>query len=166
MCSIQFGYAQNFSVSGEINDSNNKPIEQGSAIILLTKDSSIIKGELFMDGQYKVTDVSENEFLLKITALGFQDALQKVSRKNNDTIIDMGTIQLRANTDLKEVEVVSKIPLFERDGEKVKVYVENSALSSIGTVLDVLRKSPTVQVNSNDVVSVFGKGNAIIYLDE
>ena len=162
---FQYIFAQKATITGKVTNTTNKSIELGNVIALSAIDSSIIKGELFMDGNFKIFEIEENDFLLKITALGFSDYFQTIHRSNNDTLINAGTIQLKANTALKEVEVVSKIPLFERDGEKVKVNVENSALSNIGTVLDVLRKSPTVQVNSNDDVSVFGKGQAIIYLD-
>jgi hypothetical protein len=157
--------ADNYAVTGKITDSLNKPIESGNAIILSAKDSSIIKGNFFMSGQFQVSEISENTIILKITAAGFQDYFQSIKRESNDSTIDVGILQLKTNNTLKEVEIISKIPLFERDGEKVKVNVENTSLSSVGTVLDVLKKSPTVMVNNNDVVSVFGKGNAIIYLD-
>lgn len=161
----KYATAQNYSITGEVTDINNKTIEVGNAIILSIKDSSIIKGEFFMQGKFLITGISERDFLLKITAIGFFDDYRVIHRQNNDSLLDIGTIQLKMNTTLKEVEVTSKLPLFERDGEKVKVNVENSALSGIGTALDVLRKSPTVMVNANDNVSVFGKGNAIIYVD-
>ncbi len=163
--SLQCIHADNYSISGTVTDSNNQPIELGNAIVLSSKDSTIIKGDLFMSGQFKISGISENNVLIKITALGFQDYFQLIIRKDIDTLINIGSIQLKANSNLKEVEVVSKLPLFERDGEKVKVNVENSVLSSAGTILDILKKSPTVMVDNSDNVSVFGKGNAIIYLD-
>lgn len=163
---ISFDYAgaTNYTVKGNVVDSNNKAIELGNAIALSSKDSTIIKGDLFMVGKFQISAI-DPVFILKITALGFEDHFQLISFQNNDTIKDIGTIQLRSNNILKEVEIISKLPLFERDGEKVKVNVENSALSSVGTVLDVLKKSPTVMIDNSDNVSVFGKGNAVIYLD-
>ena len=163
--SFQFSLAQNFSIQGTVTDANQQPIELGNIILLSVKDSSIIKGDVFLSGQFKITGISESTTLLKITSLGFEDYFQSINKNETDTLIDIGVVQLKTNTNLKEVEVVSKLPLFERDGERVKVNVENSVLSNAGTILDVLKKSPTVMIDNNDNVSVFGKGNAIIYLD-
>ncbi|MBL0330567.1 MAG: TonB-dependent receptor family protein [Bacteroidetes bacterium] len=163
--SFQFSLAQNFSIQGTVTDANQQPIELGNIILLSVKDSSIIKGDVFLSGQFKITGISESTTLLKITSLGFEDYFQSINKNETDTLIDIGVVQLKTNTNLKEVEVVSKLPLFERDGERVKVNVENSVLSNAGTILDVLKKSPTVMIDNNDNVAVFGKGNAIIYLD-
>ena len=163
--SFQFSFGQNFSIQGTVSDANQQPIELGNIILLSIKDSSIIKGDVFLSGQFKISGISENKILLKITSLGFEDYFQSINKNETDTLIDIGVVQLKTNTNLKEVEVVSKLPLFERDGERVKVNVENSVLSNAGTILDVLKKSPTVMIDNNDNVAVFGKGNAIIYLD-
>ena len=157
--------ANNYVITGKIIDTENKLIEIGNVILLNPKDSSIIKGELFMSGQFRISSISDDELLLKITSVGYQDNFQLVKRTNTDTLVDIGTITLKINNNLKQVEVISKLPLFERDGEKVKVNVENSVLSSAGTVLDVLKKSPTVMIDNSDNVSIFGKGNAVIYID-
>ena len=157
--------ANNYVITGKIIDTENKLIEIGNVILLNPKDSSIIKGELFMSGQFRISSISDDEILLKITSVGYQDNLQLFKRTNTDTLVDIGIITLKINNNLKQVEVISKLPLFERDGEKVKVNVENSVLSSAGTVLDVLKKSPTVMIDNSDNVSIFGKGNAVIYID-
>lgn len=160
-----YGQTNNYTIIGKIVDSDSKPIELGNVIALSTKDSSIIKGNVFMSGQFELNGIFDNVIILKITAFGLKDQFQQVFRQNNDTLIDAGTIQLSRNNTLKEVEVIYKVPLFERDGEKVKVNVENSALNNVGTALDVLKKSPTVMVDNTDNVSVFGKGATIIYVD-
>jgi len=162
---IQFSSADNFTLIGKAFDSSNKPIELGNVIALSEKDSSIIKGDVFMSGQFKIIGLSENDFILKITALGFADHFQMINRTNADSVLDIGSINLITNTNLKQVEVIAKIPMFENDGEKVKVNVESSALSSAGTVLDVLKKSPTVMIDNSDNISIFGKGNAVVYID-
>jgi hypothetical protein len=158
-------FAQGYRIEGTINDITNKPVESGNVILLSPKDSSIIKGDFFMDGKFVLKDIVDSVLLIKVTALGFENHFQLVVNTKNDSVLIIEAIQLKMNTTLKEVEVVSKVPLFERDGEKVKVNVENSALSNLGSVLDVLKKTPTVMVNSTDNVSVFGKGEAIIYVD-
>jgi hypothetical protein len=132
------GFAQGYRIEGTINDINNKPVETGNVILLSPKDSSIIKGDFFMDGKFVLKDIVDSVMLIKVTALGFENHFQLVENTQKDSVLILDAIQLKMNATLKEVEVVSKVPLFERDGEKVKVNVENSALSNLGSVLDVL----------------------------
>ncbi len=158
----QSGY---FSVTGNVVDKENKPVVVGNVIALSFKDSTILKGEAFTEGKFKLDGLSDVKFILKITSVGFKEDLQIVQRQSQDSIINAGTITLFPNTDLNEVNVVAKIPLFEKDAEKTMVNVENTVLSTAGTILDVLRKSPGLLVSQSDNVSVFGKGNALIYID-
>lgn len=160
-----YGQTPDYTIIGKVVDADSKSIDLGNVIALSTKDSSIIKGTFFMSGHFEINGILDSTFILKITVLGLKDQFQLVSRQNNDTLINVGTIQLTGNNTLEEVEVTFKVPLFQWDGEKLKVNVENSALSSVGTALDVLKRSPTVRVDNTDNVSVFGKGAALIYVD-
>ena len=162
---VQYSAAQSYKIQGTVLGENNKALISGNIILLSQSDSSIIKGDFFMDSKFEMKNIDDSLFILKITALGFETHFQLVANSKKDSLLTIAAIQLKMNTTLKEIEVVSKLPLFERDGERVKVNVENSALSNLGSVLDVLKKTPTVMVSSTDNVSVFGKGDAIIYVD-
>ncbi len=161
------GMAQNslYSVKGQINSPQGKAIEFGNVIALSTKDSSLLKGAPFENGVFRLDGITTDSILLKITSIGYSDLVKPIYHIGNDTMIDIGNTVLEDNNTLNEITVSAKTPLFEMDGEKVKVNVENTSLNSAGTALDVLRRSPGIMVSSSDVVSVFGKGTAIIYLD-
>ena len=45
----QISIADNFTIIGQVNDTQNKPVELGNVIALSIKDSAIIKGDVFMD---------------------------------------------------------------------------------------------------------------------
>ncbi len=154
-----------YSVTGRVIDIKKKNIELGNAIALSTSDTALITGEVFMDGIFKLQGLNSKTFLLKLSSLGLKDTLISVVHKEQDSIIDVGTIIMCNNNTLKEVSVSSKVPLFENDGEKIKLNVESTSLSVAGSALDILRKSPGVLVSSSNNVSVFGKGAALIYLD-
>ncbi len=154
-----------FTITGSISDKNNKVIESGYAIALSAKDSSIIKGAFFMEGRYRVEGLSGDSIIIKLNSIGFVDQLKKVKRNKLDTLVDVGTITLVSANLLKEITVNAKIPLFENDGEKIKINVANTNLGSGGTAMDVLRKSPGVMVTGNNKVTIFGKGEPVIYID-
>ena len=166
-CSLQPLVAQtiSFSVKGKANFEKDKVVEFGNVIALSLKDSTIIKGAPFQNGEFKLDGLVKDSFLLKISSIGYKDYIKPVYRLTNDTLIDVGQIVLLIDNTLSEVTVVAKTPLFEMDGEKVKINVEQTSLSSVGNALDVLKRSPGVLVSSSDAVTIFGKGAPMIYLD-
>jgi hypothetical protein len=160
-----FSQTRFYSITGNAIAKDNKPIEFGNVIALSIKDSSLLKGVPFQDGGFKLDGIVNDSILLKISSIGYGEFIKPVYRKNSDSLIDLGKIIMNDNNTLNEITVSAKTPLFEMDGEKVKVNVENTSLNSAGTALDVLKKSPGVLVSNSDNVSIFGKGTAIIYLD-
>ncbi|MBA3680912.1 MAG: TonB-dependent receptor [Bacteroidetes bacterium] len=163
--SALFSQTTPFTITGKVFFDQNKAIEFGNAIALHPNDSSIYKGVPFENGIFKLEGIDRDSVLLKINAVGYSDHFILINRTNSDSVIDIGEIILKDNNTLNEITVTAKIPLFEMDGEKVKVNVEGTGLNAAGTALDVLRRSPGVLVNNNDNVTVFGKGTALIYLD-
>jgi len=159
--------AQNraYIIKGHVNTTQKQNIEFGNAVILNLKDSTLIQGAPFENGNYTIVGIVKDSILIKISAVGFSDHYQTFYRTGNDSIYNLNNITLNEDNTLKEITVTAKKPFFEMDGEKVKVNVEGTSLTAAGTALDVLRRSPSVIVNTNDQVSVFGKGTAIIYLD-
>lgn len=154
-----------FTIIGKAISTNKKPIEFGNVIALSAKDSSLITGAPFENGQFKLMGLVADSFLIKISSVGYREKMKMCYRPQNDSIIDVGEFIIEEANSLSEITIAAKVPLFEMDGEKVKVNVEGTSLTTAGNALDVLRRSPGIQVSSTDNVSVFGKGTAIIYID-
>ena len=167
ICFTQTLFSQNnfYSITGKAITKENKSIEFGNVIALSPKDSSLLKGVPFQNESFKLDGISHDSILLKISSIGYNEFIKPVFRQKPDSLIDLGQITMTENNTLDEITVSAKTPLFEMDGEKVKVNVEGTSLNSAGTALDVLRRSPGVMVSNSDNVSVFGKGTAIVYLD-
>jgi hypothetical protein len=157
--------ANGWLLQGQVQDTTGKPLESGSVLALSPTDSSLIKGCFIENGSFKLELDKAEHILLRITALGFTGFYRQIDNTKGQASIDLGLIQLRRSADLKGVEISSRIPLFERDAEKTKINVENSSLSAAGNALEVLRKAPGVKVDNQDIVSIFGKGTAVIYID-
>jgi hypothetical protein len=106
--------------------------------------------------------------LVLISLLGNAQAINTIStikNSKNDVAKDTITMSQKSTVDLDEVKVVSKVPLFtNRSSGTVEVNVANTILAASTSVTEILSKSPNVIVADNGV-SVFGKGEAIIYLN-
>jgi hypothetical protein len=163
--STAFGQNAPYSITGKVISDKDTIVEFGNVIALSPKDSSILKGAPFTNGSFRLDAIQKDSILIKISTVGFSDHILSFKRENADSIVNIGTIALKDNNTLNEITITAKISMFEMDGEKIKVNVEGTGLNSAGTALDVLRRSPGVLVNNTDKVTVFGKGEAIIYLD-
>ncbi len=156
--------SQPYQLQLKIQDEAGQPLEVGNVLLLSLRDSSLISGALFQDGFIKMERIEATAFLLKISALGYEDYYQEVVNKTHTPILDLGVIHLSLQL-IKGVEIVARQPLFKARGENVVVNVAQSSLSSAGTAMDVLRLSPKVFINSGNQVSVVGKGAALVYID-
>jgi outer membrane receptor protein involved in Fe transport len=154
-----------FTIKANVLDGEDKPVEFGNVLALSLTDSSLLQGTLFMDGILLFERVATNSFLLKLTSLGYDDVFIPITRAN-ESEVDLGTVKMLVNAKLmNEFQVVATVPVFERKGDRIIVNVSETDMSSAGTASDVLRRSPSVVTDANDNVSIFGKGEAIIYLD-
>lgn len=106
--------------------------------------------------------------LVLISLLGNAQAINMISgitNSKNQVAKDTIKISQKSTVDLNEVKVVSKVPLFtNKSNGTVEVNVANTILATSTSVIEILSKSPNVIVAENGV-SVFGKGEAIIYLN-
>jgi hypothetical protein len=106
--------------------------------------------------------------LVLISMLGKAQAINtssEITNSKKQAVKDTIKIDKKSTVDLDEVKVVSKAPLFRnKSNGTVEVNVANTILATSTSVTEILSKSPNVIVAENGV-SVFGKGEAIIYLN-
>lgn len=106
--------------------------------------------------------------LVFISMLGNAQAINTIAEiTNSKNKVEKDTVKIgkKSTVDLDEVKIVSKVPLFRnKSNGTVEVNVANTILATSTSVIEILSKSPNVIVAENGV-SVFGKGEAIIYLN-
>jgi hypothetical protein len=159
-----YSYAQNsYTLSGTVVDSKIKPISFGDAFILSSKDSILIKYSNISDGKFSFDPIKKGEYILKISCLGFVKEFRAVildEDKNLPIVLKESEVLMR------EVKVSGSKKIFTLKGGNIKVNIENSIFTSIPNPVDLLSKLPTIQVNpANELISVIGKGEALIYID-
>ena len=156
--------AQEYTVRGTIVDEKGKSVDAGNVILLDAKDSSLVTGNMFMEGKFEIKNATRESYILKIAALSYYEHFQLISNPAKLPVLDVGAITVKPRS-LNEVEVVATIPLLTNQGDRMVVNVESTMLSQAGTAMDVMEGSPGIMVSNDGAVSVFGKGNAVIYID-
>lgn len=153
-----------FQISGFVTDVNKQPIETGNVLILHTRDSSLITGDLFFDGAFSIANIEETNFLLAIKAIGYVTKYIEINRDPDQDSYTLDPFSL-AGVSLEEVVVVAqRLPAFRQEGGMVVVDVQNNVFNRASTAIDILKKAPRVMVNDQEI-SIFGKGKAIVLLN-
>lgn len=157
------------SLSGEIKDNQGEALAFANVLLLEPRDSSLFKGVVSdEDGKFAFDQLPSQTFLLEVRMLGFRSFFQLVSTGGADqSPPDFLTIQLQEDSEtLDAVTIAAKKPLLEQKIDRTIVNVQNSVTSTGATALEVLERSPGVQVNRlNQEISMQGKAGVIVMLN-
>ncbi len=158
-------FAQGAHVTGSVTD-GGKPLQLTTVSLLNSKDSTLVKTELTDNsGHYDLVTGAGN-YLLRISNLGYTDFWSApFSLSDNQSYTAPDALMIKNDTKLKEVSVVSRKPMIEVKADKTIFNVENSINATGSSALELLRKSPGVQVDNNEHISMKGKTGVRIYID-
>lgn len=139
-----FSYGQ-FSVKGIVVDSTNAPVDYVN-IIVFQKDT------VFND--QSITDVSgkfelslpKGSYTLKFIWFGEIVSTSDISITNN---LDLGKITIKNSLTLGEFTVSAERKIIEKEYDKLIFNVEDSPLKEGYNGLEVLQRTPRVQVNTS-----------------
>ncbi len=155
------------NVNGVVKDGANKPISGVTVSLLQSKDSNLIKTEITDEkGNYNLPVKLPGTYLLSYTNLGFEKVYSKSFVLKENSQLQMQDVILKpAVKDLQGVTVTSKKPMIEIKADKTVFNVESSINATGSNALELLQKSPGVQVDNNDNISMKGKTGTKIYID-
>ena len=156
-----FVMGQEYTISGQIKNTNQEGIPYANVFLMYPKDSTLIQGTSANEqGFFKIEDVNSGAYLLRASYIGKTSKTIKI-QLNKDKFI--GALLIKETIEnLSEVEVSAQKPSVERQGNKVIFNVENSVLSDNNT-WEILERTPGV-ILINDELKI-GKEIATIYLN-
>lgn len=154
------------SITGSVADVDGIALGTANVILLSEDDKTLIKSALTEeDGTFVLSDIADGNYLLKITMLGYTE-YSKAGVTIKGVNVDMGKLVLeRSTTTLKQVSVRAQKPLIEVKADRLIVNVENSIVSSGSSALEVLARSPNVNVDQDDNISIKGRQGVTVMID-
>jgi iron complex outermembrane recepter protein len=160
-------FAQTQNITGEVFGSNKKPIEGAVVSLLKSKDSSFVKASITdLEGKFEFLNQKEGSYFLTITHVGFQKYTHPVFSLANQPL-EIPTIQLFEDSKaLNEVTVTAKKPFVERRIDRTIVNPDALISNAGANSLEVLEKSPGVQVDFNGIISLKGKSGVVVFIDD
>ncbi len=151
------------SIKGKVVSELNESLIGTSALLLDAKDSSLISATFTdVEGNFNFEKLSESQYLLSLTNVGYLNDLLPVVPVDNRVEY---TLKPATNI-LNQVTVKAKKPFIEQKIDRLVINVKNSITNAGGTVLDILQKSPGVQVNKQaGTLSMIGKDGVQVMIN-
>lgn len=158
-------FAQSAHIVGTVTDAG-KPMQLATVSLLNSKDSTLAKTELTDNtGHYDLV-ANPGSYLLRVSSVGYTDFWSAPFALATDQSFSAPeALMIRNETKLKDVAIVSRKPMIEVKADKTVFNVENSINATGSSALELLRKSPGVQVDNNEHISMKGKTGVRIYID-
>ena len=155
-----------FTVAGFLRDADNgELLPYVNVAVLDSIDSAFVKGGISnMDGLFEINDVPQGAFLLRVSAIGYEN-FSLPFRVSNNT--DLGTIRLKKGViSLDEVTVSAEKPLYAMDGEKLIYNVSEDPSIQTGTTEDALQNAPGVEVDVEGNITLRGVSSVEIWIND
>lgn len=161
---------QNFEgvISGKVIDElSKKPMPYANISLLRMKDSTLAGGGITDEkGFFKIEKLKPGSYKIKIDFIGYERYITTAKLTPQNPIVSIGIVMLKpAVTHLDEVEVKSDKPMVEFKLDKKVINVDKNIVTSGGNATDILRNTPTVQVDMDGNVSLRGSTNVNILVD-
>lgn len=157
------------TIRGVLQTSNGTLLSSANVLLLTATDSAFVKGEISReDGSFEFHNVSVGTYWINISMLGYQDQVFtsiKVDRENST--IDLATTTLQTSTaELASYTVAAKKSMYEQKIDRLVINVAGSITAAGATVLDVLARSPGVQVNrQSNTLAIMGKNGVVVMIN-
>ncbi|MBO7100876.1 MAG: TonB-dependent receptor [Bacteroidales bacterium] len=155
-----------FKVVGSLRDSvSGEFLAFVNVAVLDSADTSFIKGaSTNFDGLFEVTEIPAGAYLLRVSAIGYQNVLIPFNVTNNTAL---GTLRLKPGaTTLKEVSITAEKPLYAMDGEKMIYNVSEDPSIQTGTTEDALQNAPGVEVDVEGNITLRGVSSVEIWIND
>lgn len=153
---------QTFRITGKVVDRNNTIIPYANILLLQAIDSTFVKGTSADDlGFFMLTDLEPDLYLLQASFVG-KGSEPRALDIAQDVSLGALIIPLEENA-LDEVVVTARKPTLQKLPDRLVFSIENTVVSQ-GTSWDILRSTPGVIVNQEDLL-IRGE-RATVYLND
>jgi len=154
------------TLEGKLVDSEtSKPLSYAQVALLSEDSITVTGGSTDMEGRFSIT-AEKGKYILKAVFLGYQDHYQSIALSSER--VDLGEIMVAKSAEVLgevvvEADMVRK-PI-EADIEGIKIRPDQTLSNAGGSVLDVLRNTPSVSVGDDGSVRIRGASGTNVLID-
>ncbi|HEX2684227.1 MAG TPA: outer membrane beta-barrel protein [Ferruginibacter sp.] len=143
-------------------------LENATVELRKAKDSALVKIAVTdRSGLAEFENIRFDTYILKISAVNFTPGFSgPIVLSADQASVKAPAIKLQAaSTQLATVNVSSRKPFIQKLSDRIVVNVENSIVSAGSSAMDVLERSPGINIDQNDNISLRGKSGVVIMID-
>jgi len=155
----------NYIITGKVINEKRQPVDFATVNLLKNKQQ-LQATQTDTSGGFRLTARERGDYIVKVSSVGM-DSLTIAVTLSSERKVTLPDLMLSTSVQqLRQVNVVSSRPLIEQKIDRTVVNVDQLLTASGMTALDVLQKSPGVQVDPNGGVSLKGKSGVVILIDD
>lgn len=155
LCSASLLSAQEFTVSGSVENLRGEAIPYANIQLLKAADSVLVSGASSDDyGRFEIDAVAEGSYLIKASYIENESEITPIEVQS-DLIVEPLVLGEEAQ-ELDEVVVTSQKPRLERKADRIVFNIENTALAD-SDIWSVLKRTPSVII-VNEKLTIKGSG--------
>jgi outer membrane receptor protein involved in Fe transport len=159
-------FAQHAKIDFKVTDQQQKSIDGVFAELLSARDSSLVKYYISQpNGSVEFDGLRGGEYIVYIAETGYENYYSSPILVDSLHISVSLPAIILLTKELKEVTIVSKVPVIQRYADKTVVNVQQSILTVASSIFDVIQRSPGIQVDQNDNISMAGKSGVTVMID-
>ncbi len=155
-------------IYGKVVSNDDKSLANANILLLNTKDSSLVKGQLTNgEGLYTFENIPSGKYFILYSYTGYKTESSDSFSITDKAPLRLGTIKLsEIHLQLKEITVAAKKPLYEQKIDRLIINVAAAITFAGSTALDILERSPGVRVNRmSNALSINEKNGVIIMIN-
>jgi len=155
-------------ISGSVLDEAKKPLDGATVILLIAKDSTVVSSQLVnRDGRFAFENLNDNTYLIKATYIGYKNYLStNVVLSGQKPVVLPAFVLSPAGKTLNAVSVTAQKSFIQQKIDRTVVNV-GALISNTGTnALEVLQKTPGVQVDADGNITFKGKSGVMVMIDD
>ena len=155
-------------ISGTVLDDARKPLDGATVILLAVKDSVILGTKLANpDGSFAFQNLKDNTYVIKATYIGFKNYRSGPVVLSGQKTVNLPPFTLSSiGKKLDEVNVTAKKSYIQQKIDRTVVNVGALISNTGANALEVLAKTPGVQIDADGNITFKGKSGVMVMIDD
>lgn len=150
-----------------ITDQKQVPLPAVTAELRKAKDSQLVKIAITeINGAAEFEQIPFGKYFIKLSAINFTSQTTVAELTEAQSTIQLPSVSLApAIITGQTATVTGRKPFIQKLTDRIVVNVDNSIMSAGSSAMEVLERSPGVNIDQNDNISLRGKTGVIIMID-
>ncbi|TWJ03606.1 outer membrane receptor protein involved in Fe transport [Mucilaginibacter frigoritolerans] len=155
-------------ISGSVLDDAKKPLDGATVILFVAKDSAVVSTLLANhDGSFVFQNLTDNTYLIKVTYIGYKNYRSDNVIMSQQKPVNLPAFILQlAGKALNEVAVTAQKSYIQQKIDRTVVNVGALISNTGANALEVLEKTPGVQVDADGNITFKGKSGVLVMIDD